>query len=460
MNKKIIGAIFTVLVSSLVIIPIHPAFALGQFLQMPIRVQHGPTICAIEPLADPKFPAVGKQLLDETEYAILDWKTKLNQGLGRHPVWNINLEEIPIGQQSGYNYTKCDITIHYLPEPEKGSNGFIATGITIPNFDTGKTNIEIYYSDIQPNWEKVEWTENNQMYYTYVDKPYYTGLVATSTQLDSTIRHEIGHSLGLAHYIVPYGELQNIINGLEDMPSIMIDTVTILGVKHYDITPIDVSEIKRIYGDGGFDNQLQAKSGYQRVHQLSMNKQAYQTDERIALNINTYTFSEKSFAEILTIDSNSHLIENFGISKPNSTVSLSNKYQKDGTYWAELLNPITGDFDFVKFSIGPQNLQTSNPLQTLTSDKSVIQIPNWVKNNAGWWANGTISDDEFIQGIQYLIQKGIMKIPSSQSSITQTNIIPKWVKTNARWWANGTISDDEFIQGIQFLTGNGIIRIK
>ena len=197
--------------------------------------------------------------MDETEYAVLDWKTKLNQGLGRHPVWNINLEEIPIGQQSGYNYTKCDITIHYLPEPEKNSNGFIATGITIPNFDTGKTNIEIYYSDIQPNWEKIEWTENNQMYYTYVDKPYYTGLVATSTQLDSTIRHEIGHSLGLAHYIVPYGELQNIINGLEDMPSIMIDTVTILGVKHYDITPLDVAEIKRIYGDGGFDNQLHSK---------------------------------------------------------------------------------------------------------------------------------------------------------------------------------------------------------
>ena len=66
-----------------------------------------------------------------------------------------------------------------------------------------------------------------------------------------------------------------------------------------------------------------------------MDKQTYQSDERITLNINTDTFGEKSFAEILTIDSNSHLIENFGISKPNSTMSLSNKYQKDGAYWAE-----------------------------------------------------------------------------------------------------------------------------
>jgi hypothetical protein len=459
MNKKALGLILVILFSG-TIVQIQPAFSIGQFLLMPIRVSHGPTICAIEPQTDQKFPGVGKQLLDETEYAVLDWKTKLNQGLGRHPTWNINLEEIHLGQQSGYNYTKCDITIHYLPEPEKNSNGFIATGITIPNFYTGKTNIEIYYSDIQPNWEKIEWTENNQMYYTYVDKPYYTGLVATSTQLDSTIRHEMGHSLGLAHYIVPYGELQNIINGLEDMPSIMIDTVTILGVKHYDITPLDVAEMKRIYGDGGFDNQLTPKSGYQRVHQLSTDKQTYQPGERITLNINTDAFGEKSFAEILTIDSNSHLIENFGISKTNSTIPLSNKYQKNGTYWAEMLNPITGDFDFVKFSTGSQSLQISNPSQIPTLDKSVIQIPNWVKSNAGWWSKGSMADDDFIKGIQYLIQKGIMKIPQSQSSASQTNIIPKWVKNNAGWWADGTISDDEFVQGIQFLTSNGIIKIK
>ena len=146
MDKTILGIILIVLCSSLVIIQVQPAFAMGFFLQMPIRVQHGPTICAMEPATNPKFPEVGKQLLDETEYAVLDWKTKLNQGLGRHPLWNINLEEVPIGQQNGFNYTKCDITIHYLPEPEKSSNGFIATGVTIPNFETGKTNIEIYYS--------------------------------------------------------------------------------------------------------------------------------------------------------------------------------------------------------------------------------------------------------------------------------------------------------------------------
>ena len=37
-------------------------------------------------------------------------------------------------------------------------------------------------------------------------------------------------------------------------------------------------------------------------------------------------------------------------------------------------------------------------------------VPDWVKNNAGWWAEGAIDDDSFIQGAQFLIQKGILQI--------------------------------------------------
>jgi len=39
-------------------------------------------------------------------------------------------------------------------------------------------------------------------------------------------------------------------------------------------------------------------------------------------------------------------------------------------------------------------------------------IPAWIKNNAGWWAEGSIGDSDFVQGIQFLIKEGIMKISS------------------------------------------------
>ncbi len=38
------------------------------------------------------------------------------------------------------------------------------------------------------------------------------------------------------------------------------------------------------------------------------------------------------------------------------------------------------------------------------------KIPDWIKNNAGWWADGSIDDSSFVQGIQFLIKEGILKI--------------------------------------------------
>ena len=37
-------------------------------------------------------------------------------------------------------------------------------------------------------------------------------------------------------------------------------------------------------------------------------------------------------------------------------------------------------------------------------------IPDWIKNNALWWAEGQIDDDSFIQGLQFLIRSGIMRV--------------------------------------------------
>ena len=46
----------------------------------------------------------------------------------------------------------------------------------------------------------------------------------------------------------------------------------------------------------------------------------------------------------------------------------------------------------------------------VNDDTSSSSIPNWVKNNAGWWADGEIPDSAFVNGIQYLIKVGIIVI--------------------------------------------------
>jgi hypothetical protein len=85
-------------------------------------------------------------------------------------------------------------------------------------------------------------------------------------------------------------------------------------------------------------------------------------------------------------------------------------------------------------------------------------VPKWIKNNAGWWRDGHINDNTFVNGIQYLIKEDIMQIPSTAQGSGGTEI-PTWVKNNSGWWADNRISDDDFISGINYMINQGIIFI-
>ena len=43
-------------------------------------------------------------------------------------------------------------------------------------------------------------------------------------------------------------------------------------------------------------------------------------------------------------------------------------------------------------------------------------IPYWIKNNAGWWADNKISDDDFTSGIEYMIENNIIKVSTQTNS--------------------------------------------
>lgn len=90
---------------------------------------------------------------------------------------------------------------------------------------------------------------------------------------------------------------------------------------------------------------------------------------------------------------------------------------------------------------------------------SAEQIPAWVKTNAGWWAEGTITESDFVQGIQFLVKEGIIVVPPTEVSGERSQSVPDWVKTNAGWWAENAISDSDFVQGIQFMIKSGLISL-
>ena len=103
------------------------------------------------------------------------------------------------------------------------------------------------------------------------------------------------------------------------------------------------------------------------------------------------------------------------------------------------------------------------------NDDSVEQAaaPQWIKNSAGWWADGVISDGEFISSIEFLLENEIIVASSTSHSDVgdigdsgTAGSIPPWIKSNAGWWADSVISDTEFLIGIGYMVESGIITIS
>ena len=104
----------------------------------------------------------------------------------------------------------------------------------------------------------------------------------------------------------------------------------------------------------------------------------------------------------------------------------------------------------------PQPTTTSAP-----TAEPIITIPVWIKTHAGWWAEGLIDDSAYLLGIQYLIEEGIMVIPSTETSESSgSQEVPVWIKTHVGWWAEGLIDDSAYVSGIQYLVKAGIIKVS
>ena len=89
-----------------------------------------------------------------------------------------------------------------------------------------------------------------------------------------------------------------------------------------------------------------------------------------------------------------------------------------------------------------------------------ILIPNWIKSNALWWADGMIGDGDFLMGIEYLINEGILKVPQTETTTESAlPFLPNWIKDTTEWWATGKVTDQDFVNAIQYLIEHGIIRV-
>jgi hypothetical protein len=62
-------------------------------------------------------------------------------------------------------------------------------------------------------------------------------------------------------------------------------------------------------------------------------------------------------------------------------------------------------------NVSPEKIVNPNTgeLEDVVEEFSPV-IPDWVKNNASWWSQDLLTEDDFLNGIKYLLEKGIIQV--------------------------------------------------
>ena len=121
--------------------------------------------------------------------------------------------------------------------------------------------------------------------------------------------------------------------------------------------------------------------------------------------------------------------------------------------------------NFKKCIVDGNPVIESYPKQCRTEDgkifvEAISIIPSWVKENAKWWSQDQISDEDFTTGLQYMIHQEIINMEKEVISEEESEPnLPSWLRKNAGWWSQGLLSDDEFSKNIQWMVDNGFIKL-
>ncbi len=167
----------------------------------------------------------------------------------------------------------------------------------------------------------------------------------------------------------------------------------------------------------------------------------------------TYTYGDYlsiviSVSEVTGDNAIMHIIDSDGTKSAAIQIQIKNAA-------TTITSP--NSFDASIFKEGKYQLEIEYAGQKGTTNFELVDAGNIVMPLASnvvvqEWIRGTISDYTFLK---FLADNNAVSLQGN--AILENVKIPSWYKTNGLWWADKKISDSEFVNGLQYLLDEKII---
>jgi len=93
--------------------------------------------------------------------------------------------------------------------------------------------------------------------------------------------------------------------------------------------------------------------------------------------------------------------------------------------------------------------------------QNIGNVPEWVKDSTNWWTLTKISDQDFLNSLEYMIENKIIEIPENKISENENELkMMSWIRNNLSIWSQNASSDEGFFKSTQWLIKNKLININ
>lgn len=173
--------------------------------------------------------------------------------------------------------------------------------------------------------------------------------------------------------------------------------------------------------------------------QITSGKETYSYGDYLSITITVSDVTGDN-AIIHIIDSDGVRSSGIPVQIRNTTTAITSPSPFDASIFKEGLYQIEVEYAGQKGAAEFEIIDSGNIVMPLASN---IVVPEWV--------HGVISDQTFLK---FLADNDTVSL---QSALKDGVKIPSWYKTNGAWWADKKITDAEFVNGLQYLLDEKII---